>query len=328
MLPTAQEASLPLNGWVRHHAGMRAPVTALTLVDIERAAVRIRPYVRRTPLLRTEIDGRQVVLKLEHLQRSGSFKLRGALNSLLAGPAGIPVVAASGGNHGLAVATAASLLGVPATVFVPQGAPEAKTRRIQASGALLVRAGTTFAAAAEQAKAEAERTGHLFVHAYDDPHVIAGQGTVAAEIIAEAPDIDTVVVAAGGGGLAAGTAVAAADRLTAIVEPEHCNAVNLALAAGQPVEASVDSLASSALGASRAGVLPTALLSARHVTSRLVSDAHILTARARLWEEFRLAVEPAAAAPLAAWLGYEIPGRLACLVLCGANSDWRPDTAP
>jgi threonine dehydratase len=287
--------------------------------DVDLAAARIRPYARRTPLWRTDVGGRPVVLKLENLQRSGSFKLRGALNGMLARPAGVPVVAASGGNHGLGVATAAGLLGVPATVYVPDSAPQAKARRIQAAGARLVRVGSTFAEAADRAQQDAARTGQRFLHAYDDPDVIAGQGTVAAEVVADASDVDAFVVAAGGGGLAAGTALAAGERLTVIVEPERCNAVHAALAAGQPVDAPVASIAASALGASRAGMLPLEVLSTHRVASVLVTDAQILAAQALLWEEFRLAVEPAAAVPLAALLAADAPGKLPCLVVCGGN---------
>src|SRR5262249_21388045 len=128
-----------------------SPARVLSAGDVGAAAERIRPYVRRTPLLDLEIDGRRVLLKLEYLQLSGSFKLRGALNAMLCGPLDAHVVAASGGNHGLAVATAASLLGVSATVFVPRTVPDAKARRIEAAGARLVRHGETFAEAATEA---------------------------------------------------------------------------------------------------------------------------------------------------------------------------------
>lgn len=294
----------------------------LSAADVHAAADRIRPYVRRTPLLDLEIGNRRVLLKLEYLQRSGSFKLRGALNAMLSGPLDDHVVAASGGNHGLAVATAAALLGVSATVYVPETVPEAKARRIEAAGARLVRHGATFAEAALAASDAAARPGHRYLHPYDDPAVVAGQGTVAAEIVADASAVDAIAAAVGGGGLAAGTALASAGRRVVAVEPEHCRCLHDALAAGEPVESAVDSVAASATGASRVGEVPFAVLTTHDVSSVLVDDEQILRARDRLWEECRIAVEPAAAVPFAAWLSGRVPGDLPCLIVCGANIDW------
>ncbi|MFJ8077306.1 serine/threonine dehydratase [Streptomyces sp. NPDC096176] len=301
---------------------MDSLMQTLSATDVRRAADRIRPYARRTPLLEVEMDGRRVLLKLEYLQRSGSFKLRGALNAILSGPSADHVVAASGGNHGLAVATAAALLDVPATVYVPETVPEAKALRIVTAGARLVRHGATFAEAASAASEAAARSGYRFLHAYDDPMVVAGQGTVAAEIVADAPDVDALVVAAGGGGLAAGTALASGGRGVVAVEPEHCRCLHDALAAGKPVDSAVDSVAASATGATRVGEIPFGILAAHGVTSLLVGDDRILRARDRLWDECRIAAEPAAAAPLAAWLAGEVPGERPCLVICGANVAW------
>jgi len=293
-----------------------------TAADVAAAAETIRPHARRTPVMRTSLDGRPLVLKLEHLQLSGSFKLRGAVNALSRGDRPARVVTASGGNHGLAVAIAARLLDVPATVYVPESAPEAKARRIEAAGAKLVRHGATYAEAAKAALAAV--TGQdRYLPAYDHPDVVAGQGTMGAEIVADVPEVDAVFVAAGGGGLAAGTALAIGDRTTVAVEPEGCNALQAALAAGRPVDTEVGkSVAASALGASRLGDLPFAILHSPRTRSVLVNDAEILAAQALLWEEFRLAVEPAAAAPLAAWLADRAPAQLPCIVLCGANSEW------
>jgi threonine dehydratase len=288
--------------------------------DVELAAARIAPYIRRTPLLRTEVDGRAVVFKLEHLQRTGSFKLRGALNTLLAGGKPEQVVTASGGNHGMGVAAAASALGIPASVYAPESIPDSKARRIVAAGAELVRAGDTYAEAAKLAQ---EQPG-LYVPAYDHPDVIAGQATVAAEIVAEAPEVDALVVAVGGGGFAAGTVLGGGGRTLVAVEPENCRCLHDALAAGAPVDSKVDSVAASALGATRVGAMPFEILRAADPLSVLVDDEEILAARDRLWEEFRLAVEPAAAAPFAAWLAGAVPGDLPCLVVCGANTDWSP----
>ncbi|GAA0600694.1 threonine/serine dehydratase [Kutzneria viridogrisea] len=295
-----------------------------TAADVAEATDRIRPYTRRTPLLRTEVDGRPLVLKLEHLQLSGSFKLRGAVNALRHGERPDQVVTASGGNHGLAVATAAGLLGVQATVYVPEGTPAGKARRIEAAGAKLVRHGRHYAEAAAAAVDEAAASGARYLPAYDDPAVVAGQGTMGAEIVADAPEVDAVLVAVGGGGLAAGTALAIGPRQTVAVEPEGCSALHQALAAGEPVDVAVESVASSALGATRVGAVPFAVLNAPGTRSVLVSDAELLAARDRLWEEFRLAVEPAAAVPFAAWLAGRVAAELPCVVLCGANTDWTP----
>jgi threonine dehydratase len=241
---------------------------------------------------------------------------------MLSGPLDDHVVAASGGNHGLAVATAAALLNVSATIYVPHTAPPAKARRIQAAGARLVRHGATFAEAASAAADAAARPGHRFLHPYDDPAVIAGQGTVAAEIVADAPGVDTITVAVGGGGLAAGTALSL--RAVVAAEPEHCRCLHDALAAGGPTNSAVNSVAASATGASRVGELPFAILAAYNVTSVLVSDEQILQARDRLWEECRIAAEPAAAIPFAACLAGHVPAELPCLIVCGANTDWTP----
>lgn len=299
-------------------------MTATLSTEVAAACNRIRAHVRHTPLLRAEVDGKPLVLKLEHLQRTGSFKLRGALNALLAGARPEHVITASGGNHGIGVATAAGILGLPATVFVPATAPEDKVRRIEAAGARLVRAGATYADAADAAREAAGKPGARYVEAYNDPVVIAGQGTVAAEIVRDAPEVDTIAVAAGGGGLAAGTALGGHGRLTVIVEPQRCACVHAAFAAGKPVDAEVDSVASSALGARSAGEEPFGVLSSRPVRSLLVSESEITSARDRLWDEFRLAVEPAGAVSFAAFLAGRVPGELPCVVLCGANAEWTP----
>jgi threonine dehydratase len=288
--------------------------------EVELAAGRIAPYARRTPLMRTEIDGKPLVLKLEMLQRTGSFKFRGALNALLAGGKPEQVVTGSGGNHGVAVATAASVLGIPSKVYAPESIPDGKARRIAQAGAELVRAGDTYAEAAKLAQ---EQPG-MYVPAYDNADVVAGQGTVAAEIVADAPEVDSIVVAVGGGGLAAGTALGAGGRNLVLVEPTNCRSMHDALAAGTPVDSPVDSVASDALGATRVGKIPFGILSTMDPLSVLVNDADIVAARDRLWDEFRLAVELAAAAPLAAWLNGAVPGEMPCLIVCGANADWNP----
>lgn len=261
---------------------------------------------------------------MEHLQLGGSFKLRGALNALLGGSLPSRVVTASGGNHGIAVATAARLLGLPAVVHVPETVPLAKARRIEGAGAELVLHGRSYAESAAAAMAEAESSGARYVPAYDDPLVVAGQGTCVSEAVEAAPDVDSVVVAVGGGGLAAGAVLGSGGRPVVMVEPRGCRAMHDAVVAGRPVDSAVDSVAASALGASRVGEVPFGVVRGADVVSVLVSDDELLAARDRLWEEFRIAVEPAAAAPFAAWLGGLVPGESACLVLCGANSEWAP----
>jgi threonine dehydratase len=292
-----------------------------TKSDVDAAATRIRPHVRRTPLLDATVDGRALVFKLEHLQLTGSFKIRGALNALLSGPMPELVVTASGGNHGLAVAAAARLLGLPAVVYVPETVPQGKARRIEAQGARLVRHGARYADAAQAAQAAVTGPRTRYLPAYDDAAVIAGQGTVGAEVVGARPDVDALVVAVGGGGLASG-AVVGGGRTVVAVEPERCRCLHDAIAAGEPVDVVIDSVAASALGATRVGALPFELL--RESPSVLVSDEEILAARDRLWEELRLAVEPAAAAPFAAWLAGRVPAEVPCVVLCGANTDWTP----
>jgi len=239
------------------------------------------------------------------------------------------VVTASGGNHGLGVATAARWLSIPATVFVPDTVPEAKARRIAAQGPDIVKIGGVYADAERAAREFAARHGRYYVHAYDDPAVVAGQGTVGLEIIEDIADCDVVAVPVGGGGLLAGVsgALTSADRRSrriVAVEPAGCPTLHAAAAAGEPVEVGADSVAASALGASRIGDLAFAAYQANPVTLALVSDEQILAARDRLWEEFRLAVEPAAATVFAAWLAGQVPGANPCLVLSGANADWTP----
>ncbi|HEY4021841.1 MAG TPA: pyridoxal-phosphate dependent enzyme [Pseudonocardiaceae bacterium] len=295
-----------------------------TEADVRAAATTIAPYVRRTPIMRTEYQGRELVFKLEHLQRTGAFKIRGAVNALLTGPRPKQVIAVSGGNHGLAVATAAAILGVPATIYAPELIPAGKARRIREAGAELVtfdRIATAFTEAARVADADPDTK---YLHPFALPEVIAGQGTCVAEAVADEPRIDSIVVAVGGGGLAAGAVLASGGRQVVTVEPEGCRCLYDARVAGHPVESSVDSVAASALGANRTDELNFAILNTDAVTSVLVTEEELLAARDLLWSEFRLAVEPGAAVPFAAWLAGRVPGELPCVILCGANTEWTP----
>ncbi len=298
--------------------------------DYLTAAERISPYIRRTPVLRATVNGRPVAFKLEFLQVTGSFKIRGALNALLSRRAA--------GGRPTRVITAARWLGAGAPGYVPGPVPEVKARRIMAAGAEIVRYGASYADAEMEARHLAVRDGLLYVHAYDDPAVVAGQSTVGLEILADMPECDVIAVPVGGGGLLAGVAGAVApaavrsgsaddERRTVIgVEPEGCPTLHAAVTAGRSVEVQVDgsSVAASALGAARAGRLALAACQSGTARLAMVSDEQIIAARNRLWEEFRLAVEPAAATVFAAWLSGQVPGDFPCLVLSGANADWTP----
>ncbi len=251
------------------------------------------------------------------------------------------MVTASGGNHGLGVATAARWLGIPATVYVPATVPDIKAARIMATGADVVKTGHVYADAERAAREFAAGRGLYYVHAYDDPAVVTGQGTLALEVVADLPECDVVAVPVGGGGLLAGVsgALASIDRAAEAggrpatgpgprrvvgVEPEGCPTLHAAVEAGEPVDVGADSVAASALGAARIGDLAFAAYRSNQVGLALVSDKEIVAARDRLWEEFRLAVEPAAATVFAAWLAGQIPGARPCLVLSGANATWTP----
>ena len=305
------------------------PYPALpTVEDVDAAAQRIAPHVRRTPLLCIELAGRPVWLKLEQLQVTGSFKARGATNAVLSLPEPpAAVVAASGGNHGLGVAHAAAVAGATATVVVPENVPDEKARRLTAAGASVVRHGTEYAEAEAHARTLAEALHAPFLHPYADAAVIAGQGTVAREILADIGDrIDAVVVAVGGGGLLAGVATACSDSAVRVVgvEPEGIPTMTSALAAGVPVDVTVNSLTASALGARQTGSLNLAIAQRSVAAVHLVSDADILAARDLLWDQARIAVEPAGAAGLAALLTGQLEAQQPCVVLCGANSSWMP----
>ena len=290
----------------------------------------IRPYIRHTPIIPIDaadlgLAGEKVVLKLEFLQHTGSFKPRGAFASLLtrpAPPAG--VVAASGGNHGAAVAYAARRLGVRATIFVPRVTSPAKLERIRGYGAELVVGGEFYADALRASEELATRTGALPVHAYDQPETMLGQGTVGCEIEADAPDIDTLLVAVGGGGLIGGIAAWYAGRIRIVgVEPETAPTLYAAFAAGRPVDAPAGGIAADSLAPRQVGELMFPI--ARRFVERvvLVPDDAIRDAQRRLWEVLRIVAEPGGAAATAALLaGRYRPaaGEQVAVLLCGANA--------
>ncbi|MEQ0564914.1 threonine/serine dehydratase [Amycolatopsis sp. NEAU-NG30] len=302
----------------------------ISIADVERAATRIRGRVRRTPVFAAD-DG--VWFKLEQLQHTGSFKARGAFNRIIAAgdAAAAGVVAASGGNAGLAVAYAARESGIAARVYVPATAPAVKVAKLRTLGASVELVGEKYADAYEAAAKHAADSGALFCHAYDQPEVCAGQGTVGLELLAQA-EPDTILVAVGGGGLLAGIAAAVEGRARVVgVEPHTAPTLHAALAAGEPVPVEVSGVAADALGASRIGDIAFAVATRTGAGSVLVDDAQIEQARAVLWDRYRLAVEPGGATAFAALLGgayRPAAGERVAVVLCGANTDPATLTSP
>lgn len=315
-----------------------SPLTPpITRSDVEAASARLVGRVRRTPIWRVdpqEFDLGQhspasITFKLEQLQHSGTFKARGATNFMLTqeiGEAG--VVAASGGNHGAAVAWAAGRHGHQATIFVPTIAAEAKVDRLRSYGATVHQTGAVFAeafAASEEFRLE---SGATSIHAYNDPVVMAGAGTTGLEFqgqVAEAgqPVLDTVLVACGGGGLSGGIAAAIGSDIQIVVcETEGTATFAQALKAGRPVDIAVTGLGADALGASCLGPNTWAALASSGAISRLVSDEHLTSTQSLLWDQFRVRVEPAAAAPLAVLLSGMYQARSdehIGIILCGGN---------
>jgi len=290
----------------------------------------IRPHVRRTPVI--EVDGRDLgldptplVLKLELLQHTGSFKPRGAFANLLTRevpPAG--VVAASGGNHGAAVAFAAKKLGMRATIFVPSVASPAKMERIRDYGANLVVAGERYVESLAASQRWAGESGAMPVHAYDQPETLLGQGTVGLEFEQQAPALDTLLVAVGGGGLIGGIAAWYSGRIKLIgVEPELAPTLASALEAGRPVDAEAGGIAADSLAPKRVGELMFPIAQAFVNRVVLVTDEAIQEAQRRLWDVLRVAAEPGGAAALAAVLSGRYrpePGERVGVLVCGGNT--------
>jgi threonine dehydratase len=307
---------------------VRLPAAA----DLQAAAERLEGRVRTTPVL--ELAGSELglpgrlLLKLELSQHTGSFKARGALNSLLAAGAGSDgVVAASGGNHGAAVAWAARSLGLPATVFVPSTSPAAKLDRVRSFGADVRVVEGYYPAAAAAASEWAEHRDVLAVPAYDGFDVVCGQATVGMELLDQAPGVAHVVVGCGGGGLFSGTALAGADAFTVTpVEPDGCPTMSAALAAGRPVDVAVGGVASDSMGAPRIGETAFAVTRRLGTASALVTGEAVLEARRWLWDRCRVLAEPGGAVALAGVLS----GAVSCasdvvVVVSGGNSADVPD---
>jgi threonine dehydratase len=299
----------------------------VSLGEVRAAAERIAGRVRRTPVIQVAPG---LVFKLELLQHTGSFKPRGAFNRLLTAKesgelTGQGIVAASGGNAGLAAAYAARELGVPARIFVPVTAPAPKVAKLRTLDAEVVQVGNEYAEAYQAALQARDASGALLLHAYDQPEVVAGQGTIGLELLDQAGMFDTVLVAVGGGGLIAGIATAIGDNAQVIgVEPELAPTLHGALAAGQPVDGPVAGVAADSLGARRLGDLAFAAAQQYGVRSLLVDEDAIVAARNELWRDHHLAVEHGAAvayAALASGVYKPAGGERVVVVVCGANTD-------
>lgn len=305
----------------------------ITRTDVEAAQGRIVGRVRRSPLLAVgDAFGGSGWFKLEHLQHTGSFKARGAFNRILSASEegsldpSVGVVVASGGNAGLANAFAARALGIPATVFVPANAPTVKVEKLRTYGANVVQRGNEYAAAYEAAIEHVQLTGAVYCHAYDQPAIVAGAGTLGLEILEDlAGKVDTIVLAVGGGGLMAGVAAATDGSARVVgVEPLTIPTLHTALAEGAPTDVSVSGIAADSLGARRVGDIAYEVATRAGVQSVLVDDDDIVQARQLLWDEYRIVVEHGAATALAALTSgaYQpADGERFAIVLCGANTD-------
>ena len=307
----------------------------MTEIELGRDAIAatasvIAPYVRRTPVV--VVDGAdfglgqfRLTVKLEQLQHAGSFKTRGAFANLLQRP--VPaagVVAASGGNHGAAVAFAAMTLGLRATIFVPTISSPAKIARIREYGARLEIGGERYADALAASEAWAVESGALRVHAFDQDETILGQGTLARELEEQAPDIDTILAAVGGGGLIAGLAAwyRGATRVVG-VEPELAPQLERALAAGRPVVADGGGIAADSLASRQIGALTFPIAQRFVERVELVSDNAIRAAQAALWQQLRIVAEPGGAAAFAALLSGQYrpaDGERVAVIVSGGNT--------
>jgi threonine dehydratase len=290
----------------------------------------IAPHVRRTPVASVSgsdfgWDGVHLSFKLEQLQHAGSFKTRGAFTNLLTRE--VPkagVVAASGGNHGVAVAYVASQLGVPATIFLPRTSSPAKMERIRGYGAQLIIAGDIYGDALAASEEQGRRSGALAIHAFDRDETMLGQGTLALELERQAPDLDTVLVAVGGGGLISGIAAWYRSEVTVIgVEPELAPTLTRALEAGRPVDAPTGSIAVDSLAPTRVGERGFPIMREHVDRVVLVSDDDIRQSQQALWQQLRIVAEPGGAAAFAALLSGKFtpqPGARIGIVVSGGNT--------
>ena len=301
----------------------------ISRADITKAHDRVADHIRRTPVMSFEAGGLgvdcPVWLKLEQTQITGSFKVRGAFNTMLSSD--IPeagVVAASGGNHGAAVAYAATKLGIRSTVFVPKVlANEVKLNRMRGFGAKVIVAEGTVGDVMEEYADHASKTGALAVHPYDTAPTLTGQGTIAREIEQQIPNVDTVIIAVGGGGLIGGVASWFAGVANVIaVESEGTATLNQALANGLGGDLAVSGVAASSLGAPDIGIMPFEIAQKVIKTNIVVSDDEVYDAQMSLWNGARIVGEPSAAAAMAALTtGAYVPAKdeTICVVICGGN---------
>jgi len=302
----------------------------ISRTEIQDAGRRIAAHIRRTPVIALEekafgIDAK-IFFKLECLQHTGSFKPRGAFNCILTStvpPAG--VIAASGGNHGAAVAYAAQKLGHRAEIFVPAITPASKVERLRQYGAAVTVTGNNYAEALAASHERAAQTGAVPIHAYDDQRVLAGQGTLGMELEEQVRGLDSVLIAVGGGGLIGGVAAWYHERVRVVsVEPERAPTLQRALAAGTVVDVETGGVAADSLGARRVGELMFPIAQKFIAQTLLVTDDQIVTTQNTLWQKMRLIAEPGGAAALAALLsGVYKPhgGERVGVVLCGSNAD-------
>lgn len=314
---------------------MRGAEIDITLERIRSTERLVRPHIRTTPILEVlagdfELNFERLLFKLELCQYAGSFKVRGAFTNLLTRelPAA-GVVAASGGNHGLAVAYAANKLGIRAKIFVPSVASPVKVTNIREYGAQLEIVGDRYADALAASQCWMEKSGALEIHAYDSLETLLGQATLALELERQTPDVDTVLIAVGGGGLIGGVATYFAQRLLGHpvrvigVEPESAPTLTYALKAGKPVDSPAGGIAADSLAPKRVGELMFSIAQQSVDRVVLVSDDAILNAQQALWDRVRIVAEPGGAAALAAILsGRYVPDRSerVAIVLCGGNT--------
>lgn len=291
----------------------------------------VRPYIRRTPVLEVDgadfgLDSITIVFKLELFQHSGSFKARGAfMNMLTREVPEVGVVAASGGNHGAAVAFTAMKLGRPATIFVPSVASPAKLERIRRYGAELVITGERYAEALEASQEWISRTGALSIHAYEGVETLLGQGSLGLELEEQSPKLDALLIAVGGGGLIGGVAAWYENRTRIVaVEPELAPTLHRALDAGRPVDSPAGGIAADSLAPRQVGEMMFPIAQRYVAESVLVTDEQIREAQKKLWETVRVVAEPGGAAAFAALLSGRFraqSGQRIGVVVCGGNTD-------
>jgi len=305
--------------------------TEITRARIQATEPIIRPHIRRTPILEVDgadfgLDSIKITFKLELFQHAGSFKARGAFTNILTRE--VPsagVVAASGGNHGVAVAFAAMKLGKPATIFVPSVASKTKLDRIRHSGAELVIVGDRYADSLEASEAWTVKSGALPIHAYEGDATLLGQGTLGMELEEQAPELDSLLVAVGGGGLIGGVASWYQNRVKVIaVEPTEAPTLQNALKAGRPVDSPAGGIAADSLAPRQVGQQMFPIAQKYVHNALLVSDEEIIAAQKKLWETIRVVAEPGGAAAFAGLLSGRYkpePGERVGIIVCGGNTD-------